>query len=72
MTPLKATGPQTLCGKSHILRDVGLTVNEGEIVTLPGRAGKTTTLRSSMGLTLPREAIAAEVTVQAAYPGNAA
>jgi branched-chain amino acid transport system ATP-binding protein len=74
MTPLKATGPQTFCGKSHILRDVGLTVNEGEIVTLLGRngAGKTTTLRSSMGLTLPREGIAAEVTVQAAYPGNAA
>ena len=57
MTPLKATGLQTYYGKSHILHDVGLTVNEGEIVVLLGRngAGKTTTLRSLMGLTQPRE-----------------
>lgn len=57
MTPLKATGLQTYYGKSHILHDVGLTVNEGEIVVLLGRngAGKTTTLRSIMGLTPPRE-----------------
>ena len=56
MTPLKATGPQTFCGKSHILRDVGVTVNEGEIVTLLGRngAGKTSPLRSIMGLTPAR------------------
>jgi branched-chain amino acid transport system ATP-binding protein len=57
MTPLEAAGLQTYYGKSHILRSVGLTVNEGEIVTLLGRngAGKTTTLRSIMGLTPPRE-----------------
>ena len=57
MTPLEASGLQTYYGKSHILRSVGLTVNEGEIVTLLGRngAGKTTTLRSIMGLTPPRE-----------------
>ena len=57
MTPLEATGLHTYYGKSHILHDVGLTVNEGEIVTLLGRngAGKTTTLRSIMGLTPPRE-----------------
>ncbi len=57
MTPLKATGLQTFYGKSHILHNVGLTVNEGEIVVLLGRngAGKTTTLRSIMGLTPPRE-----------------
>ncbi len=57
MTPLKAAGLQTYYGKSHILHDVGLTVNEGEIVVLLGRngAGKTTTLRSIMGLTPPRD-----------------
>ena len=57
MTPLKAQGLQTFYGKSHILHNVGLTVNEGEIVVLLGRngAGKTTTLRSIMGLTPPRE-----------------
>ena len=57
MTPLDAQGLQTFYGKSHILHNVGLTVNEGEIVVLLGRngAGKTTTLRSIMGLTPPRE-----------------
>jgi branched-chain amino acid transport system ATP-binding protein len=57
MTPLKVAGLQTFYGKSHILHNVGLTVNEGEIVVLLGRngAGKTTTLRSIMGLTPPRE-----------------
>jgi branched-chain amino acid transport system ATP-binding protein len=57
MTPLKVTGLQTYYGKSHILHNVGLTVEEGEIVVLLGRngAGKTTTLRSIMGLTPPRE-----------------
>ena len=30
MTAYKATGLQTFYGKSHILRDAGLTVNEGE------------------------------------------
>ena len=57
MTPLDVKGLQTFYGKSHILHDVGLTVNEGEIVVLLGRngAGKTTTLRSIMGLTPPRE-----------------
>lgn len=56
MTPLKVEGLQTFYGKSHILHNVGLTVNEGEIVVLLGRngAGKTTTLRSIMGLTPPR------------------
>jgi branched-chain amino acid transport system ATP-binding protein len=39
-------------GESHILHGVELTVQEGEIVTLLGRngAGRTTTLRSIMGL----------------------
>jgi branched-chain amino acid transport system ATP-binding protein len=57
MKPLEAAGLHTFYGKSHILHDVGLEVNEGEIVALLGRngAGKTTTLRSIMGLTPPRE-----------------
>jgi branched-chain amino acid transport system ATP-binding protein len=43
-------------GKSHILHDVSLHVEQGEIVTLLGLngAGKTTTLRSILGLTPPR------------------
>ena len=53
MNALEAEGLHTYYGKSHILHGVGLTVGEGEIVTLLGRngAGKTTTLRSLMGLT---------------------
>jgi branched-chain amino acid transport system ATP-binding protein len=47
----------TFYGKSHILHGVGLEVREGEIVTLLGRngAGKSTTLRSLVGLTPPRQ-----------------
>ncbi|HEX4233133.1 MAG TPA: ABC transporter ATP-binding protein [Caldimonas sp.] len=54
---LEAQGLQTFYGKSHILHGVGLTVGEGEIVTLLGRngAGKSTTLRSLIGLTHARE-----------------
>ena len=39
MTPLKASGLQTYYGKSHILHDVGLTVNEGEIVAKKRESG---------------------------------
>jgi branched-chain amino acid transport system ATP-binding protein len=40
-------------GESHILHDVNLSVQTGEVVTLLGRngAGRTTTLRAIMGLT---------------------
>ena len=40
-------------GESHILHDVNLSVEQGEVVTLLGRngAGRTTTLRAIMGLT---------------------
>ena len=43
----------TFYGTSHILFDVSLAVDSGEIVCLLGRngAGKTTTMRSIMGLT---------------------
>lgn len=42
-------------GKSHILQGVNLVVNDGEAVALLGRngVGKTTTLRTIMGLTPP-------------------
>ncbi|WP_426173286.1 ABC transporter ATP-binding protein [Massilia sp. TWR1-2-2] len=44
---------QAWYGESHILHNVNLTVNQGEVVTLLGRngAGRTTTLRAIMGLT---------------------
>jgi branched-chain amino acid transport system ATP-binding protein len=53
---LAAEDLHTYYGKSHILHGVGLEVRESEIVTLLGRngAGKSTTLRSLMGLTPPR------------------
>ncbi|HEY5349172.1 MAG TPA: ABC transporter ATP-binding protein [Candidatus Lustribacter sp.] len=43
-------------GKIRILRDVSLTVGEGELVALLGLngAGKTTTMRSILGLSPPR------------------
>ena len=39
-------------GKNHVLKDVGLKVGEGEVVSLIGSnaAGKTTTLRTALGL----------------------
>ena len=47
----------TYYGLSHILFDVSLEVAEGEIVCLLGRngAGKSTTMRSIMGLTPPKQ-----------------
>jgi branched-chain amino acid transport system ATP-binding protein len=49
---LKIGNLEAWYGESHILHGVELTVQEGEIVTLLGRngAGRTTTLRSIMGL----------------------
>lgn len=56
---LQAEGLHTFYGKSHILHGVGLEVRQGELVTLLGRngAGKSTTLRSIMGLTPSREGV---------------
>jgi branched-chain amino acid transport system ATP-binding protein len=44
-------------GKSHILQGVSMTLNEGELVCLLGRngVGKSTTLKSIMGLVRPSE-----------------
>ncbi len=56
MKALQVQGLHTYYGKSHILDGVDLVVEEGELVTLLGRngAGKSTTLRSIMGLTPAR------------------
>lgn len=53
---LEVTKINTFYGSSHILFDVSLEVETGELVCIVGRngAGKTTTLRSIMGLTLVR------------------
>lgn len=54
---LQVDGIHTYYGTSHILFGVSLEVEEGEAVALLGRngAGKTSTLRSIMGLTPPRK-----------------
>jgi branched-chain amino acid transport system ATP-binding protein len=53
---LQVQSINTYYGTSHILQDVSLEVAAGEVVALLGRngVGKTTTLRSIMGLTPPR------------------
>jgi branched-chain amino acid transport system ATP-binding protein len=50
---LEISNLQAWYGESHILHNINLTVNPGEVVTLLGRngAGRTTTLRAIMGLT---------------------
>jgi branched-chain amino acid transport system ATP-binding protein len=53
---LKVDRIDTFYGQSHVLQGVSLSILEGEVVCLLGRngVGKTTTLRSVMGLTPPR------------------
>ena len=53
---LDISGLNTNYGKISILRDVSLSVNAGEVVALLGLngAGKTTPMRSILGLTPPR------------------
>jgi branched-chain amino acid transport system ATP-binding protein len=53
---LEVEGIHTFYGESHVLFDVSLRVDPGEVVCLLGRngAGKTTTLKSIMGVTPPR------------------
>ena len=55
-TILKVDQIDTFYGQSHVLQGISLSINEGEVVSLLGRngVGKTTTLRSIMGLTPPR------------------
>ncbi len=56
MAFLEIAGINTFYGRSHILFDVSLAVERGEVVSLLGRngAGKTTTFRSVIGLTPPQ------------------
>jgi branched-chain amino acid transport system ATP-binding protein len=53
---LEAAYVDTFYGTSHILQGVHIEVGEGEVVALLGRngVGKTTTLRSIMGLSPPK------------------
>jgi branched-chain amino acid transport system ATP-binding protein len=53
---LEVSGLNSYYGDSHILFDVSLRVNRNEVVALLGRngAGKSTTLKSLMGVVAPR------------------
>jgi branched-chain amino acid transport system ATP-binding protein len=53
---LKVSGLETAYGESQVLFGMNLDVNDGEVVTLMGRngMGKTTTVRSIMGLVPPK------------------
>lgn len=53
---LEVKGIHTYYGKSHILSDVSLSIDKGETVALLGRNGfgKSTTLKSIMGLAPPQ------------------
>jgi branched-chain amino acid transport system ATP-binding protein len=57
MSLLEVTGLNTYYGDSHILFDVALRVERNEVVALLGRngAGKSTTLKTLMGVVEPRE-----------------
>ncbi len=56
MSLLEVNGLNSYYGDSHILFDVGLRVERNEVVALLGRngAGKSTTLKSLMGVVTPR------------------
>jgi branched-chain amino acid transport system ATP-binding protein len=56
MSLLEVSGLNTYYGDSHILFDVALTIERNEVVALLGRngAGKSTTLKSLMGVVTPR------------------
>jgi branched-chain amino acid transport system ATP-binding protein len=54
---IEARGVHAYYDTSHVLHGIDLTVNRGEIVSLMGRngMGKTTTLRTLLGLIRPRQ-----------------
>ena len=56
MSLLEVSGLNSYYGDSHILFDVGIRVERNEVVALLGRngAGKSTTLKSLMGMVTPR------------------
>src|SRR5579871_4968910 len=56
MSLLEVTGLNSFYGDSHILFDVSMRVERHEVVALLGRngAGKSTTLKSLMGVVQPR------------------
>jgi branched-chain amino acid transport system ATP-binding protein len=56
MSLLEVKGLNSYYGDSHILFDVGMRVEQNEVVALLGRngAGKSTTLKSLMGVVTPR------------------
>ncbi|HEY5340829.1 MAG TPA: ABC transporter ATP-binding protein [Candidatus Aquilonibacter sp.] len=56
MSLLEVEAVNTYYGESHILFDVSLHVDEGEVVALLGRngSGKTTTMNTIMGVVAPR------------------
>ena len=53
---LELKGVNTFYEKSHILQDISMSVNKGEVVGLLGRngVGKSTTLKSISGVVMPR------------------
>jgi branched-chain amino acid transport system ATP-binding protein len=53
---LELKGINTFYEKSHILQDISMSVNKGEVVGLLGRngVGKSTTLKSISGVVMPR------------------
>jgi branched-chain amino acid transport system ATP-binding protein len=57
MSLLEVTGLNTYYGDSHVLFDVALRVERNEVVALLGRngSGKSTTLKSLMGVVTPRD-----------------
>jgi branched-chain amino acid transport system ATP-binding protein len=56
MSMLEVENIQTFYGKSHVLFGVSLEMNEGQVIGLIGRngAGKSTTLKSIIGIVPPR------------------